>query len=61
MEEARSLERVASTAAQSTAKLREISGRKSMEGMIRLPWIEGQSKRDQTGKKEFSVGGELQM
>lgn len=44
-----------------TGQLREITGGKSMQGMIRLPWMEDQSKSDQIGKKKISVGGELQI
>lgn len=54
------LRAAANSTAQATAKLREITGEKSMQGMIRLLWMEDQSKSDQIGKKKFSVG-ELQM
>lgn len=51
----------ANSTAQATAKLKEITGEKSMQGMIRPPWKENQGKSAQIGKKKFSVGGELQM
>lgn len=59
MEEAASLE--SGGQFRCTGQLREITGGKSMQGMIRLPWMEDQSKSDQIGKKKISVGGELQI